>query len=116
MSERSEVNHVPEKVCKPAAPKRKRSAIPDTEPTPVRSSKRRRMASRAVREAAADGPSAPVTAPIPKKRRTAPCRNSPAFPGDAREDIEILLGMPVRMFKLLRAVAVIAYTDSEAGI
>ena len=47
------------------------------------------------------------------KRHAATARQSQAMP--CKVEMEILLSMPVRMFKLLRAVAVIAYTDSNAG-
>ena len=117
MSVRSETSHVPEKACKPTAAKRKRPAAAnadtDTEPTPDRP-KRHRIPSRAVREAASGGSSAPTTPPLPKRQRAAPCRNSPATPCDdlkALEELEVERQWGT--FLLLHAAATIAHSDSK---
>ena len=70
------------------------------------------MPSRAVREAASDGPPAPSTPPvIPKRRRTAPCRNSPAVPCNTLNEMEIESQWGA--FLLLRAAAAVAFKNSR---
>ena len=124
MSVRSETSHVSKtackpaaakRPCKPAATKRRQPATADAEPTTTRP-KRHRIPSRVAREAASGGPSAPVTAHIPKRPRTAPGCNSPVVPcSDLKDSLEMEKETKWRTWLLLRAAAEFAYNDSKAS-